>query len=295
MQALWMVLGAFLFATMAVGIKIAAGSFNTFELVFYRGVVSVIFMGLILRARSTPLRTPVPMMHAWRSLIGVLSLGSWFYAIAHLPLATAMTLNYMSGVWVAAFIVGGALMYGQAQRQGPLMATVLASFAGVVMMLRPTLDQNQLFAGLIGLLSGIGAALAYMQVTALGKIGEPEGRTVFYFSVGSAVAGLAGILFTGLTPWSSVSWQAAAWLVPIGILASLGQWCMTRAYSRGSTLLVANLQYSGIVFAAFYSLLLFGDQIPLLGWAGMGVIVASGVAATVLRMRTLPNTPAEEH
>ncbi|MDO9197624.1 DMT family transporter, partial [Rhodoferax sp.] len=274
MQALWMVLGAFLFATMAVGIKIAAGSFNTFELVFYRGVVSVIFMGLVLRARGTPLRTPVPMMHAWRSLIGVLSLGSWFYAIAHLPLATAMTLNYMSGVWVAAFIVGGALMYGQAQRQGPLMATVLASFAGVVMMLRPTLDQNQLFAGLIGLLSGIGAALAYMQVTALGKIGEPEGRTVFYFSVGSAVAGLAGILFTGLTPWSSVSWQAAAWLVPIGILASLGQWCMTRAYSRGSTLLVANLQYSGIVFAAFYSLLLFGDQIPLIGWAGMGVIVA---------------------
>jgi len=63
---------------------------------------------------------------------------------------------------------------------------------------------------------------------------------------------------------------------------------MTRAYSRGSTLLVANLQYSGIVFAAFYSPLLFGDQIPPIGWAGMGVIVASGLAATVLRTRTLP-------
>lgn len=295
MQALWMVLASFFFATMAVGVKIAAGSFNTFELVFYRGVVSIIFMGLVMRARGTPLRTPVPMMHAWRSLIGVLSLGAWFYAIAHLPLATAMTLNYMSGVWIAAFIVGGAVLYGHAERQGPLMATVLAGFAGVVMMLRPTLDQNQLFAGLIGLLSGLGAALAYMQVTALGKVGEPEGRTVFYFSVGSAIAGLIGILFTRLTPWSAVSWQAATWLVPIGVLASLGQWCMTRAYSRGSTLLVANLQYSGIVMAAFYSLVLFGDQIPLIGWAGMAVIVVSGVAATVLRMRTLPNTPAEEH
>ena len=295
MQALWMVLAAFFFATMAVGVKMAAGSFNTFELVFYRGVVSVIFMGLVLHTRGTPLRSPVPLMHAWRSVIGVLSMGSWFYAIAHLPLATAMTLNYMSGVWVAAFIVGGAVMYGHAERQGLLMSTVLAGFAGVVMMLRPTLDQNQLFAGLIGLLSGLGAALAYLQVTALGKVGEPEGRTVFYFSVGSALAGAIGILFTGLTPWSAVSWQAAAWVVPIGVLASLGQWCMTRAYSRGSTLLVANLQYSGIVFAAFYSLVLFGDQIPLLGWAGMGVIVASGVAATVLRTRTLPDTPAEEH
>lgn len=296
MQSLWMVLGAFFFATMAVGVKVASGSFNTFELVFYRGLVSVVFMSLILRARGTPLRTPVPMMHAWRSIIGVLALGSWFYAIAHLPLATAMTLNYMSGVWVAAFVVGGALLYGQAQRQGPLMLTVLAGFAGVVMMLRPTLDQNQLFAGLVGLLSGMGAALAYIQVTALGKIGEPEGRTVFYFSVGTATAGLIGVAFTGgLTPWSAVSWQAASWLVPIGVLASLGQWCMTRAYSRGPTLLVANLQYSGIVFAAFYSLLLFGDQIPLLGWAGMGLIVLSGLAATVLRKRALPNAPAEEH
>jgi S-adenosylmethionine uptake transporter len=290
-----MVLGAFFFATMAVGIKVASADYSTFELVFYRGVVSVVFMGLVLRARGTALRTTVPAMHAWRSLIGVMSLGAWFYAIAHLPLATAMTLNYMSGVWVAAFVVGGALLYGQAQRQGPLTFTVLASFCGVVMMLRPTLDQNQLFAGLIGLLSGVGAALAYIQVTALGKVGEPEGRTVFYFSLGSVVAGLGGMAFTGLTPWSSVSWQAAAWLVPIGILASGGQWCMTRAYSRGPTLLVANLQYSGIIFAAFYSLVLFGDHIPLIGWAGMAIIVTSGLAATVLRSRNNLNTPPEEH
>ena len=290
-----MILGSFFFATMAVGVKVASTSFNTFELVFYRGVVSVLFIALVLHARGTPLKTPVPMMHAWRSVIGVLSLGSWFYAIAHLPLATAMTLNYMSGVWVAAFIVGGAMLYGRAERQGPLMATVLAGFAGVVMMLRPTIEQNQLFAGLIGLLSGLGAALAYMQVTALGKAGEPEGRTVFYFSLGSTICGLAGIAWTGMSSWSSVSWQAIAWLVPIGILASLGQWCMTRAYSRGSTLLVANLQYSGIVFGAFYSLLLLGDSIPLIGWAGMALIVASGLAATVLRTRLLPDTPAEVH
>ncbi len=295
MQALWMLAAAFFFATMAVGIKVASGSFSLFELVFYRGFVSMIFMGLVLRARGTPFATPVPLMHAWRTVIGVFSLSTWFYAISHLPLATAMTLNYMSGVWVAAFVVGGAMLYGKSTRQGPLMATVLAGFAGVVMMLRPTLDQNQLFAGLIGLLSGLGASMAYLQVTALGKVGEPEGRTVFYFSIGTALVGLVGIGFTGFTPWATVSWTAAAWLVPIGVLASLGQWSMTRAFSRGSTLLVANLQYAGIVFAAFYSLLLFGEHIEPIGWVGMLVIVGSGVAATVLRTRTLPNTPAEDH
>ena len=295
MQALWVLLAALFFATMSVGIKIAGASFSISELVFYRGTVSVLFMAVLLRANGVSLRTTVPGMHAWRSLVGTLSLGAWFYAIAHLPLATAMTLNYMSSIWIGAFVCGGALLYGRSPSQGPLLVTVLSGFAGVVMMLRPTLDQQQLFAGVVGLMSGLTAALAYLQVTGLGRIGEPELRTVFYFSAGSMVAGLVGMAVTEVTPWSAVPWQATAWLVPIGILAALGQWCMTRAYSRGSTMLVANLQYTGIVLGALYGLLLFGDQIPLLGWAGMGVIMASGIAATVLRTRALGQTPAEEH
>ena len=295
MQALWMVLASFLFASMGVCVKLASSNFNAFELVLYRGLVGMVFMALIVQARGSSLRTRFPGMQAWRSLIGVISLIAWFYAIAYLPLATAVTLNYMSSIWVAAFLIGGALLYtrGPMQpRQGPLMLTVLTGFGGVVMILRPTLEQNQLFAGLIGLMSGLLAALAYIQVTALGRVGEPEERTVFYFALGSALGGGIGVMFTGLSEWN---WEAAVWLLPIGVLASIAQWCMTRAYSQGPTLVAANLQYSGIVFAALYSLLLFGDQIPLLGWLGMVVIVVSGVVATALRTQALPNPPAEEH
>jgi S-adenosylmethionine uptake transporter len=289
-----MVVASFFFASMAVGIKFASHSFSTFELVFYRGIVSVIFMAVVVRARGASLRTPVPLMHVTRSAVGVVSLGSWFYAIAHLPLATAMTLNYMSGVWVAAFIVGGALLYGQSEKQGPLLFTVLMGFAGVVLTLRPTIDHDQLFAGVVGLLSGMGAALAYMQVTALGRVGEPEERTVFYFSVGTALVGAAGMLFSDITPWAQVRAQDAAWVIPIGILASMGQWCMTRAYRHGATLVVASMQYSGIVFASIFSLTLFGDHIAPMGWIGIAVIVGSGILATVLRARALPNTPAAD-
>lgn len=295
MQALWMVLAAFFFASMGVGVKLASTAFNSFELVFYRGVIGMVVMALVMRRAQTPLRSPVPMMHVWRTACGGFALCAWFYAIGELPLATAMTLNYMSGIWVAAFVVGGTLLFGKAERQGPLLATVLAGFAGVVLTLRPTLDQNQLFAGLIGLLSGIGAALAYIQVTALGRAGEPVTRTVFYFALGSTACGAVGLLFTGISPLSQVTWQAVAWVLELGIMASLGQWCMTRAYSRGATLVVASLQYSGIVFGALYSLLLFDDAIALVSWLGMALIVASGVAATVLRSRTIANTPAEEH
>jgi S-adenosylmethionine uptake transporter len=298
MQALWMLLGAAFFATMGVCVKFGSEHFNSAELVFYRGIVGLVFLAIIAKQQKVSLRTQYPVMHLWRSAIGVSSLSAWFYAIAHLPLATAMTLNYMSSVWIAAFIVGGSLVNWNPQdgrspwSQGPLALSVIAGFAGVVMMLRPTVEQNQIFAGLIGLMSGFAAAFAYMQVMALGRLGEPEARTVFYFAIGTTVAGLIGMGFAGVSEWN---WEHAVWLLPVGIFASLGQLCMTRAYSHGATLVVANLQYSGIVFAALYSLLLFGDDIPLIGWAGMALIVVSGMSATLLRARAAPNAPAEEH
>jgi S-adenosylmethionine uptake transporter len=293
MHALWMVLASIFFATMGVCVKLASTHFTALELVFYRGLVSMVFMAIVVRARGATLSTRVPALHGWRSAVGVISLLAWFYAIAHLPLATAITLNYMSGVWVGLFLIGGSVLYGKGPaRQTPLMLTVLASFAGVIMTLQPTLEKDQLFAGLIGLMSGLVAAIAYLQVTALGRAGEPEERTVFYFALACAAGGAVGMLWTGVSPWD---WQAAKWLVPIGLLASGGQWCMTRAYSQGATLVVANLQYSGIVFGALYSLLLFGDQIPLVGWLGMALITASGVVSTILRARALPNPPAEDH
>src|SRR4051812_48075888 len=202
MQALWMLVAALAFATMAVCVKFASSYFNASELVFYRGLIGMLVMWLWARSRGESLATNYPVMHGWRSAVGVISLGAWFYAIAGLPLATAMTLNYMSSVWVAAFLVGGALLAwnprteGPPLRQGGLALTVLAGFAGVLLMLQPTIEQNQLFAGVVGLMSGLTAAFAYMQVMALGKLGEPESRTVFYFAVGSAVAGAVGMLLT---------------------------------------------------------------------------------------------------
>ena len=303
MQALWMVLAAFLFASMGVCVKIASTHFNAAELVCYRGLIGMAILALLARSQKVTLATQYPGMHAWRSLVGVASLGAWFYAIAHLPLATAMTLNYMSSVWIAAFLVGGTLLAWRPSAstprpalQGTLVVTVLTGFVGVVLMLRPSLDQNQAFAGLIGLMSGLSAAFAYMQVVVLSRLGEPESRTVFYFALGSAVAGGAALLITGTSAWPG--WPAL-WLLPIGILAAGGQLCMTRAYASAKTqrgtLVVANLQYSGIVFAALYSVLLFDDDLPPIAWAGMALIVGSGIAATILRARAAPGAPAEEH
>jgi S-adenosylmethionine uptake transporter len=295
-QPLWMLVAAFLFALMGVCVKFAAVHYNAMELVAYRGAVSVIITFLWAKSIGVSIKTQRVGMHAWRGIVGAISLFAWFYALQHLPIATAMTLNYMSSIWIAAFLVGGALMYGKPEAQGTLFATVLAGFGGVVMVLRPAFEANQLWAGLIGMMSGMTAALAYLQVMALSRAGEPEARVVFYFAMASLLLGAVGVAFTGYSSWSL---QHAIWILPVGILASGGQLCMTRAYASGATMLVANLQYSGIVFAAILGTIVFGDKLPLIAWAGMSVILTSGIAATALRNRTLPhtlpNTLPQEH
>jgi S-adenosylmethionine uptake transporter len=67
---------------------------------------------------------------------------------------------------------------------------------------------------------------------------------------------------------------------------------MTRAYSHGHTLVVANLQFSAVVFASALGIAFFGDRIPLIGWIGIAVIIASGVISTVLIARPLAAGPA---
>lgn len=281
-----MVLASLLFATMGVCVKLASAHYTTGEIVFYRGLVGALMMTGFARWQRGSLRTTVPAMHFWRSLSGVTALCLWFYAIGNLPLATAMTLNYMSSVWMALFLVGGAIMLGGQRVDGRLIATILAGFAGVALILRPTIEQDQLWHGLIGLLSGMVSATAYLQVTALGRIGEPEYRIVFFFSIGGVAAGAATMLWTGASAHRTL--EGPALLLAVGLLATAAQLMMTRAYSIGRPLINASLQYLGIAFAFIYGVLLFGERITWMAVAGMALIVAAGLGASLLRNQTAP-------
>ncbi|MFX7853776.1 hypothetical protein ABTK08_19695, partial [Acinetobacter baumannii] len=95
------------------------------------GLVGMVLMALMTRRHQMSLRTTVPGMHLWRSISGVAALSLWFYAIGKLPLATAMTLNYMSSVWMALFMLGGAVLLGAQRLDWRLVAAVLLGFVGV--------------------------------------------------------------------------------------------------------------------------------------------------------------------
>lgn len=283
-----MVLATLLFAAMGVCVKKASAEVSTGEVVFFRGLVGALLIPMLAWRQGISLSTQVPRLHLWRGLAGVTALSLWFYAIGRLPLATAVTLNYMSSVWMAVFLVlriSWRRWRGQVSRAIPasLLWAVLVGFVGVALVLRPTLQRDQWLEGLLGLASGMLAALAYLQVASLGRAGEPEHRVVFYFSVFSTLAGLvisAVMAGTGQTVWHAPSPMGWVWLLGIGCFATLAQLAMTKAYAQGQALAMASLQYLGIAHAFILGILIFDD--PANPWAlmGMTLIVLAGIAAT---------------
>jgi len=285
---LLMICASLLFATMGVCVKLASDTYGPGEIVMYRGLVGMIALALLARSRGVSLKTRVPMMHAWRSIVGVTALTLWFYAIGHMPLATAVTLNYMSSVWMALFLIGGAVVMG-AQRVDPrLVATVLVGFVGVAMVLQPSVDRDQAVPGLVGLASGMLSALAYLQVTTLGRVGEPELRVVFYFSIGGFLTGLVMALLQGWHVHHTL--HGFLLLLATGITATTAQVAMTRAYAIGKPLSNASLQYLGIAFSFVYGIVLFHDPLTWAAVGGMVLIVGAGLAASRLRATTLSVT-----
>ncbi len=274
---------ALLFALMGALVKQAALRYGAGELVFYRSLIGLVLMAGVMRVRGVDWRTSVPAMHISRSVTGTVSMCLWFVSLQALPLATAMTLNIMSSVWIALFLMLSAVL----SRRGPaaidarLVAAIAAGFVGVALVLQPTIEAQQLGGGFAGLCSGLLAATAYLQVTALGRVGEPGERVVLYFSAsGVGIGILLACLEGGLHGHTA---QGVLLLLGIGVLATIAQWMLTLAFASGATLGIASLQYLGVGFAFAIGVFWFGDPVTQLALAGMVLIVGAGVAAIFLR------------
>lgn len=275
-----MILASLLFALMGVCVKLASSIYPTSEIVMYRGIFGVIFLFAIARVNHISLKTHMPLRHFSRGTVGVIALWMWFYTIGKLPLAMANTLNYMSPIWIAAILFGTSWWHGKTRFAWGLPGAIVLSFAGMVLLLQPSMQANQLPYALISLGSGVMAALAYLQVRQMGLLGEPETRVVFYFSLTSA---LAGALAAGIDQdWHAHQAYGFGLLMLVGFFASTAQLAMTRAYRLGHPLLTANLSYCGIVFSSVLGIIVWHDALSWISWLGITVILISGILATYM-------------
>ncbi len=279
MPSLWMIAASLLFASMVVCVKLGAAQFSAAELVFWRGFIATLILGGYVLVRRLPLATPHARTHVVRGLAGFVSLVMYFYSISMIPLAAAVTLNYTSPLFLALLL---ALWLKEPVRRG-FYGVLAAGFVGVIFLLQPALGGGQWPGALFGLGSGIISSIAYLNVRRLGELGEPEWRTVFYFSALSALGGLPWLLTA--SPFHAIDGRGWLLLLGVGGFGVLAQLCMTAAYKRGKTLVSASLAYSTVVFSSAFGMLLWGETLPWTGWIGVILIVASGLLATLLSRR----------
>jgi drug/metabolite transporter (DMT)-like permease len=273
MTSSWMLVAGFLFAAMAVFVKLASAQFGPAELAFYRSLTTCVVAYLMLRMAGGTVRSQYTGTHLIRGFVGAVSLVGYFYAVAELPLATANTLNYTSPLFLA---IATTVVLGE--RFSPwLTVAIVVGFVGVALLLQPNFQHGKQGPALIGLMSGILAAWAYLAVRTLGRLGEPDWRVVFWFGL-VATGVCAGWQVTTST-FHPVRWDNAWMLAAIGACGTAAQLAMTRAYRTGNTLVVGALSYSTIVFAVLFTILVWNDRLTPLEWAGIAVIVASGLMA----------------
>lgn len=295
MQSLWMLFAAFSFSVMGMLVKLAADMHSPWELLLWRNAVGLVVLVPIVRQMQGGLRkglaTPHWPAHVVRNVSGTIAVALWFTSISHLPLATSTTLNYTSSLFIGFILFTTSAWAGQPLRNGPMLASLGLGFVGIVLILHPTVAEDQLGWAMVGLASGTLSAIALMSVRAMGKLGEPSSRIVFYFSLSGCIVGLLGAVVSG-AHWPDA--KHLALLLGIGVSAVLGQLAATRAFSVGKALFAATLNYVGILFASFWGWFIWGDRVPAIAWLGIVFVIVAGVTATWLTMNASRPQPATE-
>jgi drug/metabolite transporter (DMT)-like permease len=279
----WMLVAGLMFGCMGVFVKLGAPYFSHIEMVFYRSFFGLLIISAIMRTQRVSMVTHHWRAHLWRGISGTLALVLFFYCITMLPLATAVTLNYTSPLFLTLL----TMVVYKDRFNLPMTVAIGMGFCGVVLLLHPSIQRDQLLTGLLGLISGFLAGVAYINVKQLGILGEPAARTVFYFTLIATVSTGVWMLFNTVHP---VTPRGFGILLGMGSTATFAQLAMTHAYRTGNTLVVGSLAYSTIVFASVFGMLLWKEVLPLDSWLGMALIIAGGV----LSLRLTPKHPTPE-
>ena len=270
---LWMLIATFFFALMGTFVKLGGENFTTTELVFYRSSISLFFIMSIMRWNKVSYSSNYIRLHLTRSSIGFISLLFFFYAIKHLPLSTAISLNYTSPLFLG--LLMPLILRRKIKRW--LFLAVAIGFIGVFFILKPTFENHNYFAGFVGLISGLGAAMAYLYVTQLGQLKEPDLRTIFYFTLVSTFCSGFIMLFSEV---NNIKFEYVLTLIGLGISATIAQIAITKAYRVGNTLGNAGLSYLTIIFSTIIGVVWLDEFIEWQTAFGILLVIISGIFAS---------------
>jgi drug/metabolite transporter (DMT)-like permease len=263
-----MAASAILFGLMAVTLRLAVTQVSAFEAAFFRSVFGLLFsLPLLYRPGVALLYTRNFHLYIMRGIFGTLAMLTGFWALAHLPLAQAVSIAYSTPLFVT---IGAVLVIGEVVHVRRWTA-VLAGFIGVLVIMRPGTSEFS-FDMAVALASAALAAGSYISIKFLSRT-EPADAVVIYMNVIVAPLSLIPALWFWTWP-DALGW---IWLVLTGLLGTAGQVCMTRAYQAGevSALVPLNfLQLPVVVICAYF---LFGQRLDLTTLLGAVLIIGANI------------------
>ncbi|MGH8481925.1 MAG: DMT family transporter [Nevskiaceae bacterium] len=263
--ALFAVLATAAFALMAAGVKAASALVRGEIIVFFRSAVGLlVLLPWLLRHGAGAIRTQRLGGHLWRAAFGVCAMYAFFYALAHLHLAEAILLTYSTPLFIP-FIAWAWI------REPPppvIFPAVALGLAGIVLIARPAAGLPVSPASIAGVLSGICAAAAMVSIRRIADT-EPAPRIVFYFSALSTLIAAVPLAWS----WGPVPAPALALLVGIGVLATLGQLCLTRAYALAPAARIGAFTYVAVVFGGLIGWVLWQERPDAASFLGMALVI----------------------
>lgn len=281
--ALWLSTGGLaVMAAMSAAVHEAAKLVPTGQIIFWRSFVALVPILLYLMLRrelGQAVRTRHPLKHLVRGLLGCAVMFFSFVSLRYLSVGLATALTYLAPILSIA-----AAMVFLRERPGPaIFAGVLLGFAGIVLMLYPALVGAELREGT---LVGIGAGVAMAATNALSRVQvkdltrtEPPAAIALSFAAICSLIGLA----SALLGWVDLGPRALALLAGAGFLGGLGHVLLMESVARAPVSVLAPYEYTGIIWAFGFDLLLLG--IVPSAWALAGALIVVAAAAMVAHGR----------
>lgn len=270
--AMHMLLATFYFAIMNIFIK-AVSHLPAIEIVFFRCGISLVLCYAMLVKNGVSWRGSNKKLLLLRGIIGTIALYAYFITIAHMPLGTAVIIQYLSPIFttiLAIFILS--------EKVKPVQwLFFLVSFSGVF-IIKEFDERIDLFYLLVGLFSSIASAFAYITIRYLKEHENPL-VVVFHFQLVGTVTGLLFSAPAFVMP-VGVEW---IYLILIGVFTQLGQLNLTKALQQDKVANVSIINYTGIVYAMIAGYLLFGEHYGIGSILGIALVIAGVVLSMIYR------------
>ncbi|MBL7181250.1 MAG: DMT family transporter [Pseudomonadota bacterium] len=270
--AVFVLSASLVFAILGAVIKIVSASLSNEMIVFFRNACALIFILPWVWIRHPPggIRTRCFQLHLVRSIAGLAAMYCFFYTIAKLQLSEAFLLVSTAPLFIPMI----AYAWMREPVANNVRGAILIGFVGIVMILKPGFGMFQPVA-FVGLGSGVFAAVAMVSIRRM-SASEPAIRIVFYFAVLSSVMSAGPLFWSWQSPQPEIWWM----LVLIGLLATVGQFLLTKGYGFAPAAQVGPFVYANIVFATFVGWIFWGETLDLQTWLGAFLICIAGIVTT---------------